>query len=56
VTTLDRYRAAGLQYLVLDPGNHATPALALEAVEFFAQEVRPLLERPEQVAGGRNDA
>ena len=40
---LRRYRDAGLQYLVLDPTQHGAPAEALEAIEFFAREVRPLL-------------
>ena len=40
---LRRYRDAGLQYLVLDPTQHGAPAAALEAIEFFAREVRPLL-------------
>ena len=40
---LRRYRDAGLQYLVLDPTQHAAPAAALEAIEFFAREVGPLL-------------
>lgn len=40
---LRSYRDAGLQYLVLDPTQHAAPAEALEAIEFFAREVRPLL-------------
>ena len=40
---LRSYRDAGLQYLVLDPTQHAAPAEALEAIEFFASEVRPLL-------------
>ena len=39
-----RYREAGLQYLVLDPTQHDTPAEALEAISFFAAEVRPLLD------------
>jgi probable F420-dependent oxidoreductase len=40
---LRSYRDAGLQYLVLDPTQHGAPAEALEAIEFFAREVRPLL-------------
>ena len=40
---LRSYRDAGLQYLVLDPTQHDAPAEALEAIEFFADEVRPLL-------------
>lgn len=40
---LRRYRDAGLQYLVLDPTHHDAPAAALEAIAFFAREVRPLL-------------
>ena len=40
---LRRYRDAGLQYLVLDPTQHSAPGAALEAIEFFADEVRPLL-------------
>jgi len=40
---LRSYRDAGLQYLVLDPTQHAAPAEALEAIEFFAREVGPLL-------------
>ena len=40
---LRSYRDAGLQYLVLDPTQHAAPAAALEAIEFFAREVGPLL-------------
>ena len=40
---LRRYQDAGLQYLVLDPTHHDAPAEALEAVEFFAREVRPLV-------------
>ena len=40
---LRRYRDAGLQYLVLDPTQHGAPLEALEAIEFFAREVRPLL-------------
>jgi probable F420-dependent oxidoreductase len=38
------YRDAGLEYLILDPTQHSGPAGALEAVEFFASEVRPLLD------------
>jgi probable F420-dependent oxidoreductase len=38
------YRDAGLRYLVLDPTQHSAPAEALEAIEFFASEVRPLLD------------
>jgi probable F420-dependent oxidoreductase len=38
------YQDAGLQYLVLDPTQHAASAEALEAIEFFAHEVRPLLD------------
>lgn len=41
--TLRRYREAGLRYLVLDPTQHDAPALALEAIDFFARKVRPLL-------------
>jgi len=37
------YHAAGLRYLIVDPGSHETPAEALEAIEFFASDVRPLL-------------
>ena len=37
------YRVAGLQYLVLDPTQHNASAEALEAIEFFAHEVQPLL-------------
>lgn len=37
------YQDAGLQYLVLDPTQHSASAEALEAVEFFANDVRPLL-------------
>jgi probable F420-dependent oxidoreductase len=40
---LRSYRDAGLQYLVLDPTHHDAPAEALEAIDFFAREVRPLL-------------
>jgi probable F420-dependent oxidoreductase len=40
---LRSYRDAGLQYLVLDPTQHGAPAEALEAIEFFAREVGPLL-------------
>ena len=40
---LRSYRDAGLQYLVLDPTQHDAPAEALEAIDFFAREVRPLL-------------
>ena len=40
---LQRYRDAGLQYLVVDPTQHGAPGEALEAIEFFAHEVRPLL-------------
>jgi probable F420-dependent oxidoreductase len=39
---LRRYRDAGLQYLVLDPTQHGALGEALEAIEFFAHEVRPL--------------
>jgi probable F420-dependent oxidoreductase len=38
------YREAGLQYLVLDPTQHDAAAEALEAIDFFAREVRPLLD------------
>jgi alkanesulfonate monooxygenase SsuD/methylene tetrahydromethanopterin reductase-like flavin-dependent oxidoreductase (luciferase family) len=38
------YQDAGLQYLVLDPTQHSTSAEAFEAIEFFAHEVRPLLD------------
>jgi alkanesulfonate monooxygenase SsuD/methylene tetrahydromethanopterin reductase-like flavin-dependent oxidoreductase (luciferase family) len=38
------YRDAGLQYLVLDPTQHSALAEALEAIEFFAHEVQPLLD------------
>jgi len=38
------YRDAGLRYLVLDPTQHSTLAQALEAIEFFAREVTPLLD------------
>ena len=38
------YRDAGLEYLILDPTQHASPAEALEAIEFFANEVKPLLD------------
>jgi hypothetical protein len=38
------YRDAGLEYLVLDPTQHSAPAEALEAIEFFAHEVKPLLD------------
>jgi probable F420-dependent oxidoreductase len=41
---LRSYRDAGLQYVVLDPTQHGAPAEALEAIEFFAHEVRPLLD------------
>ena len=41
---LRSYRDAGLQYLVLDPTQHGAPAEALETIEFFAHEVRPLLD------------
>jgi probable F420-dependent oxidoreductase len=37
------YQDAGLQYLVLDPSPYSASE-ALEAVEFFAHEVRPLLD------------
>ena len=37
------YQDAGLQYLVLDPTQHSTSTEALEAIEFFAHEVQPLL-------------
>ena len=40
---LRSYRDAGLQYVVLDPTQHDAPAAALEAIDFFAREVRPLL-------------
>jgi probable F420-dependent oxidoreductase len=40
---LRSYQAAGLQDMVLDPTQHDTSAAALEAIEFFALEVRPLL-------------
>ena len=42
-TRLRSYRDAGLQYLVVDPTQHGAPAEALEAIEFFAREVRPLI-------------
>jgi hypothetical protein len=29
--------------MVVDPSQHDTSAAALEAIEFFAREVRPLL-------------
>jgi len=38
------YQNAGLQYLVLDPTQHNASVEALEALEFFAQEVQPLLD------------
>jgi probable F420-dependent oxidoreductase len=38
------YQDAGLQYLVLDPTQHDASASALEAIEFFAHEVQPLLD------------
>jgi probable F420-dependent oxidoreductase len=38
------YRDAGLQYLVVDPTQHSAPAEALEAIAFFAHEVKPLLD------------
>jgi probable F420-dependent oxidoreductase len=38
------YRDAGLEYLILDPTQHSAPEEALEAIEFFAREVRPLLD------------
>jgi len=38
------YQDAGLQYLVLDPTQHSASAEALEAIEFFAHEVQPLLD------------
>ena len=38
------YQGAGLQYLVLDPTHHSTAAEALEAIAFFARDVRPLLD------------
>jgi hypothetical protein len=38
------YQDAGLQYLVLDPTQHTASAEALEAIEFFAHEVPPLLD------------
>jgi probable F420-dependent oxidoreductase len=41
-TKIQSYRDAGLQYLILD-SSYATPEEAVEALEFFAQEVRPLL-------------
>ena len=37
------YQDAGLQYLILDPTQHSASAEALEAIEFFAHEVQPLL-------------
>ncbi len=40
---LRSYREAGLQDMVVDPTQHDAPAAALEAIEFFAREVRPLL-------------
>jgi alkanesulfonate monooxygenase SsuD/methylene tetrahydromethanopterin reductase-like flavin-dependent oxidoreductase (luciferase family) len=39
---LRSYQAAGLQDMVVDPTPHDTSAAALEAIEFFAHEVRPL--------------
>jgi probable F420-dependent oxidoreductase len=41
--SLRSHRDAGLEYLVLDPTQHGAPAEALEAIDFFAREVRPLL-------------
>ena len=38
------YQNAGLQYLVLDPTQHNASVEALEAIEFFAQEVQPPLD------------
>ena len=38
------YQDVGLQYLVLDPTQHSASAEALEAIEFFAHEVQPLLD------------
>ena len=38
------YQDVGLQYLVLDPTQHSGSAEALEAIEFFAHEVQPLLD------------
>ena len=40
---LRSYQAAGLQDMVVDPTQHDTSAAALEAIEFFAREVRQLL-------------
>ena len=38
------YQDVGLQYLVLDPTQQSASAEALEAIEFFAHEVQPLLD------------
>jgi len=38
------YRDAGLRYLVLDPTQHSASTEAQEAIEFFAREVKPLLD------------
>jgi probable F420-dependent oxidoreductase len=38
------YRDAGLRYLVLDPTQHSAPEEALKAIDFFARDVRPLLD------------
>ena len=40
---VDAYRAAGLDQLVLNTSTQESSAQMLEAVDFFAREVRPLL-------------
>ena len=44
VEKIRSYQDAGLQYLILDPTQHSASAEALEAIEFFAHEVQPLLD------------
>lgn len=38
------YQDAGLQYLILDPTHHKTSSEAIDAIDFFAHEVQPLLD------------
>jgi len=43
VEKIRSYQDAGLQYLILDPTQHSASVEALEAIDFFAHDVRPLL-------------